>query len=105
MCPPAPPPRLTSPQDKIAAYARACWAPEKKHENPAVLKKYAVDALVNVAYFVQRICGQLDGLVSAEIRELDRLDLAFTGLASRMSAAHKLAGEATLGNNVLRLVF
>ncbi len=65
-------------------------------ENPAVLKKYAVDALVNVAYFVQRICGQLDGLVTAELRELDHLDLALKGLSSRMSAAHRLAGQATL---------
>ena len=31
-----------------------------------MLKKYTVDALVNVAYFVQRICGQLDTLLTLE---------------------------------------
>jgi hypothetical protein len=44
----------------------------------------------------QRICGQLDGLVTAELRQLDHLDLALKGLSSRMNAAHRLAGQATL---------
>lgn len=61
-----------------------------------MLKKYAVDALVNVAYFVQRICGQLDDLITAELREVDNLDLTLKGLNSRVSAAHKVAGEAAL---------
>jgi hypothetical protein len=51
-------------QDKIAQYARACWTPEKKLETPAQLKKYSVDALVNVAYFVQKIASELDAVLT-----------------------------------------
>lgn len=70
--------------DKIAAYARACWTPEKKGETPAQLKKcalsflfslllffflcrYSVDALVTVAYFVQKIAMELDNVLSAQV--------------------------------------
>ena len=49
--------------DKIAAHARACWTPEHKADTPAQLKKYSVDALVNVAYFVQKIAQELDAVL------------------------------------------
>ncbi len=55
---------MSSPQDKIAQYARACWTPDKKGETPAQLKKYSVDALVNVAYFVQKIATELDAVLA-----------------------------------------
>ena len=82
--------------DKIALYARTSWAPDKKQELPGQLKKYSIDALVNVAYFVQKIAGELDVVLEQQTQQIGTLELSLKGLSSRLSAAKRLAGEATL---------